>query len=137
MSTPNRRSVARTRCSGKWTESQFKSFIKSTLRKASLRWGPIGETLRGARVDRGIYLCNGCKKEGPLTKKVGDKKIKNAVVDHISPIIDPKVGFVGWDSVIERMFCETDNLQVLCYDCHKEKTQKERDIAREVKKNGK
>ena len=34
-------------------------------------------------------------------------------------------GFTTFDDYIERLFCEVDNLDVLCYDCHREKTDKE------------
>lgn len=51
---------------------------------------------------------------------------KEAHVDHIDPVIDPDVGFVSWDVVIERLFVEADKLQVLCDVCHKLKTANER-----------
>jgi hypothetical protein len=40
--------------------------------------------------------------------------------------VDPKKGFVGWDVYIDRMFCEIENLQVLCKPCHKIKTDQEK-----------
>lgn len=121
--------------SGKWTKSRFQSFVKSALRKASLRWPPKSEVLREARFARGIYICNGCKQHIPASIKVNGKRVKNALVDHINPVIDPHVGFDSWDEVINRMFCETDNLQVLCKECHDKKTQEEKEIAKERRKN--
>jgi hypothetical protein len=50
-------------------------------------------------------------------------------VDHIDPVIDPAVGFVSWDTVIERLFCEVEGFQVLCWACHHAKTNEERAIA--------
>jgi hypothetical protein len=47
-------------------------------------------------------------------------------VDHISPVVDPKKGFVSWDVYITRMFCEIDGLQVMCKPCHKIKTAEEK-----------
>jgi 5-methylcytosine-specific restriction endonuclease McrA len=47
-------------------------------------------------------------------------------VDHIKPVVDPKKGFVSWDSFIDRMFCEIENLQVMCKPCHKIKTDQEK-----------
>jgi len=64
------------------------------------------------------YRCNGCAKE--FTSK-------DVQVDHIKPIIDPLVGFTTWDDYINRLFCEKENLQVLCVDCHKIKTAQERE----------
>jgi 5-methylcytosine-specific restriction endonuclease McrA len=121
----------RTRNSGKWTDAQFKSFIKGNLRRITSRWGPTGETLKEARTRRGFYLCNGCKEEVPAsTRDEKGKRVKNIHIDHINPIIDPAVGWVSWDETIDRMFSEKDNLQALCYSCHKIKTDAEKAIAK-------
>ena len=63
------------------------------------------------------YQCKECKEWFP------DKKIN---VDHIHPAgslrcANDLPGFV------ERLFCEIDNLQVLCEKCHNLKTQNEKD----------
>ena len=58
-------------------------------------------------------------------------------VDHIKPIIDPEIGFTNWDDVVNNMFCEKENLQVLCKDCHALKTASERKQSKEKKSNGK
>jgi hypothetical protein len=52
-------------------------------------------------------------------------------IDHISPVVDPEVGFKGWDEYIERMFCEVDGYQLLCPDCHDKKTSDERKVRNE------
>jgi 5-methylcytosine-specific restriction endonuclease McrA len=91
-----------------------------------MRWGPIALSLKDARVGRGEYLCVGCKQTVPATIKVGGRRVKNVHVDHIKPIVDPDVGFVSYDELIERMFCEADNLQVLCTECHTIKTDDEK-----------
>lgn len=33
---------------------------------------------------------------------------------------------LSWDQFINALFCEKDNLQVLCKPCHKEKTKQEK-----------
>jgi 5-methylcytosine-specific restriction endonuclease McrA len=126
------RKVERTRNNGTWTEARYNSFIKGALRAATQRWGPIHKAKRDARVGYGLYLCAGHgrgkhKVPASLPPLEGKKRrINNAVVDHIKPIIDPKTGFINWDTVISRMFCEVDNLQVLCHECHSLKTQQEK-----------
>ena len=122
---------------GQWTPARFHSFIKSALRQASMRWPPKHEIKKKARVDRGKYLCNGCKQVVPVSVRVDDKRRSNVHVDHIIPVIDPAKGFVSWDDAIERMFCEEEGLQVLCAACHKVITAEERLIAKERKQQEK
>lgn len=121
----------KTRCSGMWTEARYRSFIKGNLRRASMKWAPISQALGLARAKRGFYTCAGCKQLVPASAKVGKTRKKNVHVDHINPIIDPDVGWVSWDSTIERMFCEVENLQVLCTECHDVKTNEEKEKAKE------
>ena len=116
---------------GKWTEARYRSFVTSTLRAGSRKWPPKYETLNAAKTEKKInkatgrlaqhYLCAMCEQE--YTQK-------DVQVDHIKPVIDPKKGFVSWDTYIDRMFCEGKNLQVLCKICHAEKTQLEKEISK-------
>lgn len=98
-----------------------------------MKWPPKYEVKRNARVERGVYLCAGFQRDvhavpASLPPKPGNKKrINNAVVDHVDPIIDPIVGFTTWDDVIKRMFIEKTGLQLLCHECHSAKTKDERD----------
>lgn len=114
-----------TRNSGRWTEARFRSFITSALRSASRRWPPKFERLKEACVgirknaktnrDAKHYRCASCEELFPQS---------NVQVDHIEPI-----GAVdSWDEFIERLFCESDNLQVLCKPCHKKKSKQERQV---------
>jgi len=117
-------------CGGRWTKARFNSFIKSLIRGGTKRWGPISDVKRASSTRRGFYACSGYRTtshEVPASIKIDGKRVNNVFVDHVVPIIDPVEGFTSWDSVIERMFCEADNLQVLCYECHKLKTQEERE----------
>lgn len=110
-----------------WTEGRKRSFITSVLRSGARRWPPKFEALADAYVgirhnsktkrDSKHYLCASCEGEFPA---------KEVQVDHISPVVDPKTGFISWDLFIERLYCERDNLQVLCIPCHKKKSKEER-----------
>lgn len=128
-----RPSGPKVRCGNTWTEARYQSFIKGNLRRATQKWAPIQQCLKNARIERGLYFCAECKREVTATIKdeTTGKRIKNVHVDHIIPVVDPNVGFEGWDSYIERLFCEIGNLQVLCNDCHKIKTDEEKEIAHE------
>jgi len=113
----------KTRNSGRWTEARFRSFVYSALRGAFRRWGPKSDVLADAftRVKTNKasgrkakhYRCAECGKEFPQ---------KQMQVDHTEAIGEWK----SWDRFIERLFCEKDNLQVLCKPCHKTKTKKEK-----------
>ncbi len=118
---------------GDWTIARFNSFVKSALRSASQRWPPKYQCLNAAKRGKKInwrtgklaehYQCNSCSKEFPL---------KEVQVDHKNPIV-PVTGFVSWDEVINNMFCEQDNLQVLCKECHNTKSQVEKTLRKEYK----
>ena len=108
---------------GEWTEGRYRSFITSTLRGGMRRWPPKWVALKEAFVGKKInkktgkqamhYKCASCKKHHVA---------KDVQVDHIHPVVDPATGFVSWDVYIDRLFCEGENLQVLCSTCHKKKT---------------
>lgn len=121
----------KTRCSGTWTEARFKSFIKGNLRRSTQKWKPIQDCLKEARVERGLYLCAGCNQTVSATiKNDSGKREKNIHVDHINPIIDPATGWTSYDDMIDRMFCEKENLQALCKECHDKKTNDEKAVAK-------
>lgn len=109
---------------GTMTESAFWSFIRSALRNKSRWWKPITECkLKAKRAYKGPnkrqrfeYQCNACK------NWFAEKLIN---VDHIVGAgslncADDLPGFVN------RLFCEQDNLQVLCKTCHDTKTKLEK-----------
>jgi 5-methylcytosine-specific restriction endonuclease McrA len=116
--------VPRTRNAGTMTESAFWSFIRSALRQKSRWWKPITQCkLSSRRPYKGPlkrqkfeYQCNKCKKWFP------EKKIN---VDHIHPAgsLNCSADLPGF---VERLFCEVNNLQVLCTHCHDIKTKNER-----------
>lgn len=130
-----RPSGPKTRCSGQWTEARFKSFIKGNLRSTTRKWAPIQEVAREARRGRGLYLCAECGEIKQKTEQLDGKRVNNCNVDHILPAVDPAVGWQGWDVLIDRMFCEKDNLQVLCHICHLAKSNEEKEIAKQ-RRNG-
>lgn len=116
--------VARTRNAGTMTESAFWSFIRAALRQKSRWWKPISQakaksrrTYKGPnKRQRYEYQCNQCKLWFP------EKKIN---VDHIEPVgaLNSSADLPGF---VERLFCEIDNLQVLCESCHNVKTKNEK-----------
>lgn len=120
---------------GQWSESRFNSFIKGIIRSGTQRWPPKFAVLNAAKrgkfrnVKTGRmaehYECAKCQELFPA---------KEVQVDHKIAVI-PETGFTTWDDVIERMFCDSDGLQVLCKTCHSIKTKEENRARRETKKN--
>lgn len=123
----SRPSGEKTRCSGKWTQAKYNSFIKNILRSGTRKWAPVQDVKKKARTRRGFYLCAGCGEEVPATIVVDGKRVNNAQVDHIEPVVSVSEGFTSWDSVVEGLFCEEDNLRLLCHKCHSEVTKNQRE----------
>lgn len=115
------------RNSGRWTEARFTQFIRSAIRAAFRRWPPKFDVLRNAFTEARLnplsgrmakhYRCAECDKDFPM---------KGVQVDHKHPVVHPKRGFEGWDTYIQRMYCEAKGLQVLCKVCHALKSKRER-----------
>lgn len=124
-----KRRVARTRNGGKWTEARFWGFIRSALRKASVRWPVIHEAKRASRRPIGKpkegrkktrqkweYQCAICERWFP------DKETH---VDHIVPVGTLKC-FEDLPGFVERLFCEQSGLRVACKTCHQDVTNEQR-----------
>ena len=93
------------------------AFLRNQLRKAFLKWPARSEALISARTARGVYTCAGYHKEAHSVRHRD-----GIAVDHIDPIGKLE----DWNTWIDRLFCGTENLQLLCKSCHKEKTADER-----------
>lgn len=108
-----------------WTEGRKKAFITSVLRSGFRKWPNKFLVLKEAAVGKRInkssnrlaehYVCAKCKEEFPQ---------KEIQIDHIKPIVGVE-GFISWDKFIEGLFCDKENLQALCSECHKLKSKLE------------
>ena len=103
------------------TIQSFENWLKSALRKVSMRWPPIASLRKSCRVGRGLYQCNGYGREGHTVPLTSNGK-PNTFVDHV----DPVGSFKDWDTYVHRLFCSPANLQLLCAECHNLKTKEER-----------
>ena len=121
------------RANGEWTEARYRGFIRSALRQAWTRWSPNHITKKMARVGYGQYMCAGYETDAHVVGAsvvINGKRKNNIFTDHITPV----GGDGDWNVVIENLFCETDNLQLLCKECHDRKSKDERAKARNIKK---
>lgn len=114
-------------------------FIIWTLRRASFRWPPRGEAMKLARVDRGLYRCAGCN---------STFKNKEVRVDHVKPVVPlpselssmrKEAGDIreytkaDMGQIMRRMFPEASGFQILCVNCHSDKTRREQDERKEYR----
>ena len=114
-----------------WSEAKFFSFIRSALRAAWSRWPPKYQLLAKAKRKyegpnkrlKWEFLCNECKNYYPQ---------KEISVDHIDPAGTLRT-FEDIGLFCQRLFVGEDKLQVLCSECHRQKTSQER----EERKNNK
>lgn len=115
------------------SEQAFWGWVRSLLRRGSMRWKPLQEIKKLSRRPyigenkrrKWEYQCNYCK----------NWFIDNDIeIDHI-------YGTGGLTrkedlgTFVENLFCEIDKLQVLCVKCHLEKTNNEKKIKKESNTN--
>lgn len=110
-------------------EFNLKSFIIALLRRGTYRFPYRDQALKAAKVAYGTYTCNACK---------GTFRKKDIRIDHVQPVVDPLVGFIGFDEYIKRLYPMDKNaFQILCDSCHTQKTSTEavlRKHIRQIKK---
>jgi 5-methylcytosine-specific restriction endonuclease McrA len=112
--------VAKTRNDGTMSEADFWQFIRNALRRRSMYWKPVAKARMLARRkyvgadkrQKFEYQCNACKNFYKGTQ---------IYVDHIIPV-GSLTNSYDLPHFVETLFCEIDNLQVLCKDCHDAKS---------------
>lgn len=125
-----------TRCSERWTEARYNSFIKSAIRSMTSRWPVKYDALRAAQVGVKVnpktgrnamhYKCACCGEGFP---------VKEVQVDHKQPLI-PTDGSSqnDWNVIINRALVEVEGFQVLCKPCHRKKTNEENQERKDAKR---
>lgn len=119
------RTVEKTRAGGTWSEARYFSFIRSALRRAwskyPVRYQVLNKARRELKEKKGNqkyeYQCNQCKSWF---------KQKEIEVDHIQACGSLKT-YDDLPRFVSTLFCEEDNLQVVCKPCHRDITKKERE----------
>ena len=115
-----RMTVIRKRNAGTMSEPVFWQFIRNTLRRRSMVWKPINLCKeRAKRLYTGPnkrqkyeYQCNICHMWYKGTQ---------VCVDHIIPV-GSLTNSYDLPHFVETLFCEIDNLQCLCKECHDKKS---------------
>ena len=106
------------RCSNTMTESQYLAWIRSALRSKWLKWPPRAEAINAARrVYRGPNKLQKWEVECALCAKWF--KLKEIEVDHFPHDAGSILSVDDIGQFVNRLYCETTNLRVLCVPCHK------------------
>lgn len=118
-----------------------KNWLISALRRMSLRYPPAN---RARNRTKEVYFI--LSKKGKSLRRVKftceicgtkDLKSKEVELDHIVPLVDPKIGFTDWNTYLEKYLIQEADFQLICIPCHRIKTAKEteqRVETRELKK---
>ena len=122
------------------------SQIRSAIRRTFSRSPMVQDVLKKVRKETPRY-----KKDGELAKRPNVRyqcaickkwfKSTEVAVDHIDPVISIEDGFIDWNTFVDRLFCDSSNLQVVCsylkknihlhndeLSCHHKKTQEEKKL---------
>ena len=112
------------------TTSAFFGKIRSSLRKLWSHSQQKKDAIARAKIPykgggRRKYSikCECCGTEYGLNDKVPNKKLKAYTVHHIEECGQLK-SFADIQGFMERLFCPSDELMVLCYICHKKEHDK-------------
>lgn len=116
--------VERTRCGGTWTEARWWNFVRGVQRMGFKRYPAKYMCLEAAsrpytgtdKRTKKEYRCAVCQE---WFKK------KDVEVDHM----DAAGSFTSDEHVLgflKRLFCEPEDLQIVCKPCHKEITASQR-----------
>lgn len=101
-----------------------RTFSKSPTHREVLTKA-ICKTKKGPRGGK-QYKCSKCKK---------CFSIRYVQVDHKDPVVP--IGILAkdmdWNTLVDRIFCDTKNLQVLCTECHSKKSKAENKKRKEIK----
>ena len=106
----------KTRCGKTWTEARYWGFIRSALRRAFTRY-PVNYQCRNAakrpykgpnKLQKNEFQCGVCK----------EWFIQKATQVHHLVECGSLKSYSDLPGFVERLFCEVDNLQVVCKTCH-------------------
>lgn len=117
-----------------------KNWIIGQLRRVSLRYPPA---IRATNKTKEVYYI--LSKKGKPMKRVkftcascGQKDLKRSQcnLDHKVPVTS-KDGFTTWDDFINGLFCDEENLWLICQPCHDVKSRDENNIRIDFRKKKK
>jgi 5-methylcytosine-specific restriction endonuclease McrA len=118
------RTVDKTRAGDTWSESRYFSFIRSALRRSFMKY-PVKYQVKNAASRPYVGSDKRRKKEYQCAVCDSWCADKDVAVDHITPCGSLKT-FEDLPKFVATLFCEKENLQIICNTCHQIKTNEER-----------
>ena len=126
-----RKLIDKPRAGGRWSEARFFGFLRSGLRRMSVRWPPKNDCMRASRRaykgpnkrQKWEAQCSGCGQWF---------KLKEVKVHHIVPCGTLRC-WADLAGFAQRLFCEAAGFRVLCVSCH-EKVHADEKAKKEKKK---
>lgn len=107
----------KTRCGGTMTESAYLAWIRSALRSKSLRWPPRNAAIeRARRPYKGPNKLQKWEVECAICNEWF--KLKEICVDHHPKPAGSILSVEDIGAFVNNLYCEVDNLRVLCDPCH-------------------
>jgi hypothetical protein len=106
------------RCSNTMTEAQYLAWIRSALRSKWLKWPPRAAAINAARRP---YRGPNARQLWEVRCALCEKwyKLKEIEVDHFPHNAGSILSVDDIGQFVNRLYCETTNLRVLCVPCHK------------------
>lgn len=110
------------------TKFNRKNWIINQLRRLSLKYPPAIKATNRTKEEYYIYskkgkpmkrlkfTCASCNKQNLKRSEMN--------LDHIIPVTENE-GFTTWDKFVDGLFCEEENLWLICIPCHEQKTLQE------------
>lgn len=103
----------------------LKSYIIAHLRRIGYRNIHRAKAFEKAHIGRAQWQCQLCQQIFPSSRDLHG--------DHCIPVVSPDTGFTTWDEYIDRLFL--GEIQAICKECHKNKSNEENKIRREQRKD--
>ena len=113
------RVVEKPYCGGTWSRARMFGFIRSAMRRASVRWGPKNKAAIDARRPnksrnkrlKWEFQCADC----------GKWFARKFTSVHHKKSCGTLRSFDDLPAFVENLFCEVDGFELLCNKCHKKK----------------
>jgi len=128
-------------------DKKTKGKIIASLRRLTYTHPARNEAKRLQKIDKALFKCECCQSycyDGKSVKTFNEYVIKypgNSVqmikvqVDHKNSVIPIESGWKwDWNEFVDNLFCDIDNLQLLCENCHDIKTKKEQEQRTELRR---